>query len=57
MSNQALHPKLYSWDIAKLVELGVDEEWLRSVNPTPQQARDLVKGLLYALEWAKSAPQ
>lgn len=52
--SQALEAKLASWDIAKLVELGVDEQWLRSVNPTPQQAKDLVKGLLYALERAKS---
>jgi hypothetical protein len=57
MSNQTLEAKQYSWDIAKLLELGVDEAWLSSVNPTPQQARELVKGLLYVREWAKSEPE
>ena len=34
------------WDIAKLLELGVDEKFLLESNITPEQARDLVKGLL-----------
>lgn len=57
MSSQVLKAGQHSWDIAKLLELGVDEEWLRSVNPTPKQARDLLKGLLYVMEWSKSAKQ
>ena len=38
------------WDIAKLLELGVDERFLEKSNITPDQARDLVKGLLYLKE-------
>jgi hypothetical protein len=38
------------WDIAKLLELGVDEKFLLENEITPQQARDLVKGLLYLKE-------
>jgi hypothetical protein len=38
------------WDIAKLLELGVDEKYLLESNITPEQARDLVKGLLYLKE-------
>ena len=34
-------------DIAKLLELGVDEKFLQETNITAEQARDLVKGLLY----------
>jgi hypothetical protein len=57
MSKQALEANQYSWDIAKLLELGVNEAWLSSVNPTPKQARELVRGLLYVREWAKSEPE
>jgi hypothetical protein len=45
--------KLVHWDIAKLLELGVNEEWLKTTNPTPQQMKDLLKGLLYLRERAK----
>jgi len=38
------------WDIAKLLELGVDESFITESNLTPEQARDLVKGLLYLRE-------
>ena len=38
------------WDIAKLLELGVDEKFLLENKITPQQARDLVKGILYLNE-------
>jgi hypothetical protein len=38
------------WHIAKLLELGVDEEWLASENISLEQARDLIKGLLYLRE-------
>jgi len=38
------------WDIAKLLELGVDEKFLGESDITPEQARDLVKGLLYLKE-------
>jgi hypothetical protein len=38
------------WDIAKLLELGVDEKFLLENEITPTQARDLVKGLLYLKE-------
>jgi len=38
------------WDIAKLLELGVDEKYLLETNITPEQVRDLVKGLLYLKE-------
>jgi len=38
------------WDIAKLLEMGVDANFLRESNITPEQARDLVKGLLYLRE-------
>jgi hypothetical protein len=38
------------WDIAKLLELGVDEKFITESNITADQARDLVKGLLYLKE-------
>ncbi len=42
--------KQMHWDIAKLLELGVDEKFLIESNITPEQARDLVKGILYLKE-------
>jgi hypothetical protein len=36
------------WDLTKLLEMGINEEWTRQL--TPGQARDLVKGLLYLRE-------
>jgi hypothetical protein len=36
--------------IARLLELGVSEKWLEELNPTEQQARDLLKGILYLKE-------
>lgn len=42
--------KQMHWDIAKLLELGVDEKFLAESDITPEQARDLVKGLLYLKE-------
>jgi hypothetical protein len=42
--------KQMHWDIAKLLELGVDEKFLFESTITPEQARDLVKGLLYLKE-------
>ena len=41
---------LMHWDIAKLLALGVEEDFLKTANLTPEQARDLVKGLLYLKE-------
>jgi hypothetical protein len=38
------------WDIVKLLSLGVDEKFLQEANLSPEQARDLVKGLLYLRE-------
>jgi|GEM_PF-1839896 len=38
------------WDVAKLLELGVDASFIAESNITPEQARDLVKGLLYLRE-------
>lgn len=38
------------WDIVKLLSFGVDERFLQESNLTPDQARDLVKGLLYLRE-------
>ena len=37
-------------DIAKLLELGVDEKFLFESTISPEQARDLVKGLLFLKE-------
>lgn len=37
-------------DIAKLRSLGVDDDFLRTGNLTPEAARDLVRGLLYLRE-------
>ncbi len=42
--------KQMHWDIAKLLEMGVDANFLQESNVTPEQARDLVKGLLYLRE-------
>ena len=38
------------WHFAKLLELGVDESWLKSESISLEQARDLIKGLLYLME-------
>jgi hypothetical protein len=38
------------WDIMKLLSLGVSEKFIRESNMTPDQARELVKGLLYLRE-------
>jgi hypothetical protein len=38
------------WDLVKLLELGVDEKFLLQSGMSPEQARDLVKGLLYLKE-------
>lgn len=38
------------WDIANLLSMGVDEKFLVESKMTPQQARDLVKALLYLRE-------
>lgn len=35
------------WDITKLLSLGVDENFLRTSNLTPREAKELVKWLLY----------
>jgi hypothetical protein len=43
----------FQWTIAKLIEIGVNEDWLRKANPTHSQARDMLKGLLYLKEWCK----
>ena len=45
--------KTVHWEIAKLLELGVSEEWLKETNPTSQQIKDLLKGFLYLREWSK----
>jgi hypothetical protein len=37
-------------DLAKLLELGVDEQWLIEINITPTQARGLLMGILYLRE-------
>ncbi|HXG06418.1 MAG TPA: hypothetical protein VNI77_03730 [Nitrososphaera sp.] len=42
--------KQMHWDIAKLLEMGVDANFLLESKITPEQARDLVKGLLYLRE-------
>ncbi len=36
--------------MSKLLELGVDAEWLSKSNITPDQARELLKGVLYIRE-------
>lgn len=41
---------LMHWDLVKLLELGVDEKFLNESGISPDQARDLVKGLLYLKE-------
>lgn len=52
MQNQEIQQM--HWDIAKLLELGVDPEWLMESNVTPKQARELLKGMLYLREvWQK----
>lgn len=49
-SSRGIELQQMHWDIAKLLELGISEEWLSESNITPKQARDLVKGLLYLRE-------
>jgi hypothetical protein len=36
--------------LAKLLELGVDGEWLEQMKITPDQARQLLMGILYLRE-------
>ncbi|MEO9295520.1 MAG: hypothetical protein ABI347_07970 [Nitrososphaera sp.] len=38
------------WDVARLLSLGVSEEFLREEGMTPAGARELLKGLLYLRE-------
>ncbi|MGI0039421.1 MAG: hypothetical protein ACREAO_06365 [Nitrososphaera sp.] len=38
------------WDISKLLSFGVDEKFLKESDITPDQARDLLKGILYLRE-------
>ena len=38
------------WDISKLLSFGVDEGFLKERDIIPDQARDLVKGILYLRE-------
>lgn len=40
--------KSIHWDIVKLLELGVSEDFIRQLNS--HEARELLKGLLYLLE-------
>lgn len=40
--------KSIHWDIAKLLELGVNEEFVRQL--TADETRELLKGLLYLVE-------
>jgi len=35
---------------AKLIELGVNEEWLMKIKLTPELEHDLLKGILYLKE-------
>lgn len=37
-------------DLAKLLELGVNENWLAEISITPEQARGLLMGILYLRE-------
>lgn len=37
-------------EMTKLVSLGVDEQVLAEAHPSPQQTKDLLKGLLYLRE-------
>jgi hypothetical protein len=37
-----------SWEISKLLELGVDPKFVASLNPA--QVRDFAKGLMYLCE-------
>jgi hypothetical protein len=39
----------------KLLELGVNEEFLTKSNMTPEQIRDLLKGILYLRERYKDS--
>ena len=38
------------WDVMKLLSLGVDEHFLGNSGISPDQARELLKGLLYLRE-------
>jgi hypothetical protein len=39
-----------NWDMAKLIELGIKEEFFVMTEFTSQQLQDMVKGLLYLRE-------
>ena len=44
------------WDISKLLSLGVDEQFLKESDITPDQARGLVKGILFLRERYNELP-
>lgn len=48
--NESQKLLMMHWDVMKLLELGVDEKFLQESEILPEQARDLVKGLLYLKE-------
>ena len=50
MISKAQELQSMHWDLVKLLELGVNAEWLAKINIASNQARELVKGLLYLKE-------
>jgi hypothetical protein len=48
--NESARLLVMHWDLVKLLELGVDEKFLHESGMRPEQASDLVKGLLYLKE-------
>ncbi|WP_337861931.1 hypothetical protein [Nitrososphaera sp.] len=57
MQQQGYKAVQMHWDIMKLLSFGVDEKFLTESKITPEQARDLVKGLLYLRERYKDEYQ
>lgn len=53
MQNEQLHSM--HWEIARLLEMGVEQEFVEKLNV--EETRDLLKGLLYLREKWKEAQQ
>jgi hypothetical protein len=43
--------KEFHWGLAKLMEFGMTEKFIRDHNPNPDEVRELLKGIYYLEAW------
>lgn len=48
-----LRLKEFHWGLARLMEFGITEEFIREHNPSPDEVRELLKGFYYLEAWYK----